>query len=72
MLSCIKRRQKYLQEEMEDMYCTGVHTHVSMVLQLLLHKRNGLVGGEEETTFVLLYCPLVSITDITVKGFCVQ
>ena len=71
MLSCIKRRQKYLQEEMEDMYCTGVHTHVSMVLQLLLHKRNGL-GGGMETTFVLLYCPLVSITDITVKEFCVQ
>ena len=47
MLSCIKRRQKYLQEEIEDMYCTGVHTHVSMVLQLLLHKRNGLVGGME-------------------------
>lgn len=55
----------------QDMYCAGVHTHVSMVLQLLLHKRNGLVGGME-TTFALLYCPLVSITDITVKGFCVQ
>ena len=41
---------KYLQDG-EDIYCAGVHTHVSMVLQLL-HKRNGLVEQPR-----LLYCP---------------
>ena len=42
---------KYLQDG-EDIYCAGVHTHVSMVLQLL-HKRNGLVE-QGKTTFTLL------------------
>ena len=44
---------KYLQDGEDILYCAGVHTHVSMVLQLL-HKRNGLVEQGGKTTFTLL------------------